>query len=615
MSDVPIADHAFLSDASTVALVTRDGSVDWLGLPRIDSPSCLGRLLDPAAGHLSLRPEAADATVTRRYLPESLVLESVWTTPDGRVVVLDALALGRDERGHDLGRGSPGVLLRYASAVDGVVPMTLEWAPRPAYGLVHPLLAAVPGGVLASGGPTQLLLSCDAPLRLVESTASGTVLLGPGEALAVALQQADGFDDPPPSWSARKIHRRIRGTERVWRSWSALHQSYDGPYADLVGSSGRVLQGLMHARTGAVAAAATTSLPEGIGSERTWDYRYTWVRDASMTMRGLWVAACPDEAARFFAFLATAAGTQLLRGQPLQVMFGVAAERDLAEHELSHLSGWRDSGPVRVGNAAWSQRQQDVYGALLDAALVLRDQLGPDLAAPTRELLVAAVETAAAVWRSPDQGLWEVRGPERRFTHSALMCWVALDRGIALADLLQASDRIAGWREVREEIRSAILTEAWDPGVGAFTQSFGSDALDAATLTIGLVGLLPPDDPRVLGTIDAVRAGLTDERGLVRRYQRDDLDSEEGSFLLCTFWLAEALARAGRPEDAADVLATAAAYANDLGLLGEQVDGRTGELLGNFPQAFSHLGLVLAAQALAEARAGAGQAAADLTDR
>ena len=602
MSDVPIAEYAFLSDARTAALVSRDGSVDWLGLPRFDSPTALARLLDPDAGHLSLRPASPEATATRRYLPHSLVLETTWTTPEGRVVVLDALALGADERGHDIGRDSPGVLLRQVTSLDGEVEMTLEWAPRPEYGLVHPVLTQSRGGVLASGGPTQLMLSCDGYLHIAAGAASTTVRVGPRHPLTVALQQTDGFGEPPPAWTARAVRRRLRVTEEAWRSWSSLHQGYRGPFSDLVFASGLVLQGLMHARTGAIVAAATTSLPEGVGTGRTWDYRFTWVRDASMTLRGLWVAACPDEAARFFAFLARAAGTQLERGLPLQIMFGVGAERDLTERVLPQLSGWRGSGPVRVGNAAWSQRQQDVYGALLDAALMLRDQLGTDLAAPTRLLLVAAVEAAAASWQLPDQGLWEVRGPARRFTHSAVMCWVALDRGVALADVLEAADRVDRWRSVRAEIGAAILAEGWNPRICAFTQSFGSDDLDAATLTVGLVGLLPPDDPRVVATLEAVRAGLSDERGLLRRYQGDDLDGSEGSFLLCTFWLAEALARAGRADEAEEVFRTAASYANDLGLFAEQVDARTGELLGNFPQAFSHLGLVLAAQALADAR-------------
>ena len=602
MSDRPIAEYAFLSDARTSALVDRNGSVDWLCLPRFDSPALLARLLDAGAGHLELRPADPDAVAERRYLPQSLVLETTWTCRDGRLVVHDALALGSSERGHDIGKASPGVLLRSAFCAEGRVDVTVEWAPRPEFGLVHPQLTPVPGGVLGRGGATQSVLSTDIPLAVSGSTAGGHVALEAGGSVAVALEQADAWGAPPRPWTPSRVRRRLRQTEDAWRSWSDLHQSYRGPLQDLVHRSGLVLQGLTCAHTGAIVAAPTTSLPEGVGTGRTWDYRFTWVRDASMTLRGLYVAACPDEAERFFAFLARAASTQLDRGLPLQIMFGIGGERDLSERELGHLSGWRDSRPVRVGNGAWQQRQQDVYGALLDAAHLLREQLG-EMEPGTRALLVAAVERAAATWTEPDQGIWEVRGPARRYVHSAVMSWVALDRGVALADALGVGDRVERWAAVRDEIERAILTEGWNAEVGAFTQSFGSTSLDAAVLLIGLVGFLPPDHPRIVATIDAVLRDLVDERGLVLRYRADDgLEGREGSFLLCTFWLAEALARAGRAGEAAAVLQRGAGYANDLGLLAEEVDADTGELLGNYPQAFSHLGLVLAAQALADAQ-------------
>jgi GH15 family glucan-1,4-alpha-glucosidase len=368
--------------------------------------------------------------------------------------------------------------------------------------------------------------------------------------------------------------------------------------------SGVVLQGLTYARSGAVVAAPTTSLPEGVGSGRTWDYRYTWVRDASMTLQGLYVAACPDEAERFFAFLARAAATQLDRGLHLQIMFGIGGERDLTEREVPHLTGWRDSGPVRVGNDAWEQRQLDVYGALLDAAHTLRAQLA-DLDEPTRMFLIAAVEAAAARWPEDDQGIWEVRGAARPFLHSKLMCWVALDRGIKLAAELRLNDdTVNAWRATREEIRKVILQRGWSEEVGAYTQSFGSDELDASVLLLAVMGFLPGSDPRLLATIDAIERGLSDERGLVYRYRGDDgFDQPEGTFLLCTFWLAHALALTGQIDRASKLLNRAAGYATNLGLFAEQVDPINGELLGNFPQAFSHLGLVNAAQALADAEA------------
>ena len=602
MSDVPLSQHALLSDCGSAALVTSAGSVDWLCVPRFDSRPVLARLLDDDAGHFRIAPQAAGCTSTWAYRPDSLVLDTTWDCPDGVLVVTDAMALGARERGHELGRTSPGVLLRHARCTRGSVVVQVEFAPRPDFGLIHPRLTAVPGAVVADGGARVLVLSTDADLELDQSTAGATVTLREGEALSFALEEGDAWEPRTRVWRPGKVRRRLDRAESSWRSWSDLHQSYEGPLRELVHHSGVVLQGLTYARSGAIVAAATTSLPEGVGSGRTWDYRYTWVRDASMAMQGLYVAACPDEAEHFFSFLSRAAGSQLQRGQHLQVMFGVAGERRLPEREIDDLSGWRDSGPVREGNGAWQQSQLDVYGAVLDAAFTLRSQLG-DLDETTRGFLVAAVDAAAASWQQDDQGIWEMRGAARPYLHSKLMCWVALDRGIALSDRLAVdADTVTGWERSREQVRAAILDRGWNAQVGAFTQSFGSDALDAAVLLMVIVGFLPPADPRLLATIDAVEQGLQDERGLIYRYRGDDgFDEPEGTFLLCTFWLAEALARTGQVDRARRFLERGARCATELGLLSEQVDPGSGELLGNFPQAFSHLGLVNAAQALADA--------------
>jgi len=384
--------------------------------------------------------------------------------------------------------------------------------------------------------------------------------------------------------------------------------------------SGRVLQSLSFAPTGAICAAATTSLPEVVGGGRNWDYRYAWVRDASFTIQALWVAACPDEANEFFNYLTSCAAGSLDRGDGLQIMFGVAGEQDLTEHELTHLEGWRHSAPVRVGNGAWKQRQLDVYGELLSAVYRLSDHVfddsgrvgpsaepdkwgaAPDLEPATRLFFVQLADTAARRWQEKDQGIWEVRGEARDFLYSKLMCWVALERAVALADRLGASDRIEAWKQTQAQIREAILTRGWSDRANAFTQFFGSEELDASNLMIPLVGFLPPDDPRVLATIDATEERLTDERGLVYRYRsHDGLEGDEGAFLLCTFWLAQALAKTGQAPRARTVFQRAAAFANDVGLLAEEVDPTSGELLGNFPQAFSHIGLVNAAWAIAEA--------------
>jgi GH15 family glucan-1,4-alpha-glucosidase len=323
-------------------------------------------------------------------------------------------------------------------------------------------------------------------------------------------------------------------------------------------------------------------------------------------MAALWVAACPDEANKFFAFLAGAAASQLRRGMDLQIMFGIGGERDLSERELPHLAGWRASRPVRVGNGAWSQRQLDVYGELLDAAHRLIEQLG-ELDPVTRQFLTAAADAAASRWREQDQGIWEIRGEPRDFLYSKLMCWVALDRAITMAAQLDARDRVPGWAETRDEIRAAILEHGWSDQAGAFSQAFGSDDLDAANLMLAITGFLPGDDPRMTATIDAIAARLTDERGLVYRYlAHDGLAGAEGTFLLCTFWLAEAQALAGQLDQAKATFERAIAAINDVGLLAEEVEVATGEMIGNFPQAFSHIGLVNAAWAISRASERAG---------
>jgi GH15 family glucan-1,4-alpha-glucosidase len=602
VSDVPLDQHALLSDCGAAALVTSAGSVDWLCLPRFDSPPVLARLLDQAAGHFLIAPAIGGSASRRRYRPSGLVLETIWGAPDGDLLLTEAMALGREDRGHQLGRNAPGVLLRAVRCVRGEVTVRVEYCPRPEFGLVQPWLSRERHAVVAHGGATVLVLSTEVDMDVDEGTAHAVVTLAEGQELAFALTQGSAWDPTPAPWSSRQIRQGLDTTDEAWRSWSQLHQRYEGPHRDLVHHSGVVLQGLTCARTGAVAAAPTTSLPEGVGSGRTWDYRFTWVRDASMTLQGLWIAACPDEAVRFFSFLATAAATQLHLGQDLQIMFGVGGERDLSERELPHLSGWRGSGPVRTGNDAWRQRQLDVYGALLDAAYTLRGQLG-ELDDPTRTFLVSAVDAAAARWKDDDQGIWEMRGPARPFLHSKLMCWVAVDRGLAMSDVLQPDqDRATTWAAAHREIRDAILTQGWSDHAGAFTQTFGSDALDASVLLLAIVGFLPPDHPGLHATIDAVERGLADERGLLYRYRGDDgFDSTEGTFLLCTFWLAHALAITGQTSRARAVLDRAARCATPLGLFAEQIDSTTGELLGNFPQAFSHLGLVTAAHALAEA--------------
>ncbi|MDJ0358268.1 glycoside hydrolase family 15 protein [Paenarthrobacter sp. PH39-S1] len=600
MTSEPIANYAMLSDCRSAALVSASGSVDWLCFPRFDSPSVFGRILGEDAGFWSIRPAAPDAS-TRRYLGPTMVLETVHAAVGGTVTVTDALVLGDGNRGHELGAGAPGTLLRQVACVDGEVEMEVTFAPRPEYGLVRPLLEDTAGGILVHGGADVLAFSTPVAFALDNGEARAKLVLRAGDVLGFALHHENPGPVSPAFWSQAEIGRRIEDTMEGWGSWSQLHQSYDGPWQDLVASSGRILQALTFYPTGAIVAAPTTSLPEVAGGTRNWDYRYTWIRDASMTLQALWVAACPDEAGKFFQFLATAAAGRLSGGDELQIMYGIGGERDLSERELAHLPGWRSSAPVRVGNGAWDQRQLDVYGEILDAAATLPEYLN-DLEPGTRRFLADAADAAASRWQSTDQGIWEVRGTPRHYLHSKLMCWVAVDRAISLAGVLNAEERVPHWMQTRAQLADSIRTNGWNETAGAYTRAYGSEDLDASALMLSIVGFVAADDPRMLATIDAIEDRLTDRRGLVYRYQADDgLSGEEGTFLLCTFWLAHALALAGQTRRARAVFERAAGFATDLGLLAEEVAPDSSELLGNFPQAFSHIGLVNAAWAISTA--------------
>jgi GH15 family glucan-1,4-alpha-glucosidase len=598
LSDTPISDYALLADGHSAALVDKMGSVDWWCAPRFDSPSVFGRILDGTAGHFSVRP-AEPRHVERRYLDKTLVVEGRVKTSTGTVEMLDALALAEGVRGHDLGKRSPHLLLKWLRCTSGRVELDIELMPRFEYGLTTPLIEQTDGGVVARGGPAALMFSTSAQLRISGGTATGVVSLEAEEEVAFAVAYASSWEPTPEPLSPDRVKARIEDTSEAWRSWADDHQTYEGPFAEAVELGGRVLQGLTFTPTGAVVAAPTTSLPETIGGSRNWDYRYSWVRDASFTLDALWVAACPDEEQHFFKYLATAASSIHSRDQ-VQIVFGISGERDLTEREIPWLEGWRESKPVRVGNGAWKQRQNDVYGELLAAAHRLKDRLEWDEA--QRALLTTAANLAAKVWTEPDHGIWEMRTSPRHHLYSKLMCWVALDRAIDMADELQAGSMVAEWESARGEIREAILTKGWHEDVEAFTQSFGSPALDASALLIPVMGFLPATDQRVTSTIEAIEADLLDDQGLLMRYRSDDgLEGEEGSFFLCTFWLAQAHALAGRLDRAREVLSRAYTFASDLGLLSEEVDRTSGELIGNFPQALSHIGLINAAWAIAEA--------------
>ena len=579
-----IEDYGFLSDCSSAALVGRDGSVDWWCVPRFDSPSLFGRLLGPDAGHWTLRP-AGDSTVDRRYLDDSLVLRTEHTTADGAVAVTDALVFEPGARGHDIGRRSPHVLRRRVEGLRGTVRMTTELAPRPEYGRTEPHWRTVTGGVEARGGP--LRIGCRAALdwSLDRGAAHADFTVAAGETVELALTATPAFD-PAPEPDRTGIEDTVAG----WRSWAADHTAYDGAFPAEVRRSSVVLQGLTYAPSGAIVAAATTSLPETPGGGDNWDYRFAWLRDLSLTTRALWLAACPTEPDRLLDWVSTAVGH--LRTEPVQIAYGVAGERDLTERTLDHLPGYQGNRPVRIGNGAWTQRQSDVLGEVLDAAYLLRDSVVPFTPAVT-DLLVALADRAAEGWAEPDSGMWEARDAERHYTSSKVMCWVALDRAVRLADRLGPAADPRRWAASREKVRAAVLAEAWSDELGAYAGAFGSDEPDASVLLLPLVGFLPMSDPRMAATVELIAARLGD-RGLVRRW-----DADRSGFLLCTYWLVECLALAGRAERAEALFRLATGHADDLGLLAEEADPDTGLALGNVPQAFSHVGLVNAAWRLA----------------
>lgn len=407
VTDRAISDYGFLSDCHSAALDSGEGSIDWLCLPRFDSPSVFGRLVDEDAGHWLICP-VDEFDVRRRYLGGSLVLETQFTTAGGMAMLTDALVFEDNARGHDTRRDAPHVLVRVIEVTEGAVAFSAEFCPRPEYGLVRPRMRLVDGTVVSRGGAEVLILAGPEPSGLDDGVARWQLSLSEGDRVGFALQHATTTSQIPKPWSERQIRKRLADTITGWESWAELHQRYDGPAKTLVHHSGRVLHGLTYQPTGAIIAAPTTSLGEHAGGTRNWDYRYAWIRDASFTLNALWVAACPDEAQRFVSFLIDTAGTAVEHDQGLQIMYGVGGEHDLAERELDHLTGWRDSRPVRVGNDACKQRQVDVFGELLDAVLRLHDSFtpSPEICA----YLVKLADAAATAWLEPDSGIWEARG-------------------------------------------------------------------------------------------------------------------------------------------------------------------------------------------------------------
>jgi GH15 family glucan-1,4-alpha-glucosidase len=590
----PIGDYAFLGDCHAGALVSSEGSVDWLCLPRLDAGSYFGRLLDrERGGWCAVTPTDPAAAFSRRYLDGTLVLQTEMTTTGGRVRLTDCLTMrpGGARRPYRQ-------LLRVIDGLDGVLDLRVEVVPRFDYGQVRPWLRRAGRAWKALGGDDGLVIEGDVPLALSglhDLVAEVRVQAGQRLRLSLRHLRPEVLDSSGSSSPASaELDRRLEQTVAWWRGWSA-RGSLVGPDRAAVLRSATVLKALTQATTGAIAAAATTSLPEAPGGSRNWDYRFSWVRDSVFALRSLAELGYTAEADGFRRFVQrSAAGS----AEELQIMYGLGGERRLVELVLDDLEGYGGARPVRIGNAAARQHQHDVYGELLDLAWAWH-QRGKTPDAEDWRFLVELVNAAADRWTTPDHGIWELRGRPLHLVHSKVMCWVALDRGLRLATDLGFAAPVAGWTATREAIRAAVERHGYDARRGVFTQAFDRPGLDAALLLLPAVGFLAWDDQRMLRTVDAVRAELEVD-GLLLRYRTPDgLDGAEGPFVACTFWLAECLARQARTAAAEVAFAKASAAANDLGLFAEEFQPATRELLGNYPQALTHLSHITAAVALA----------------
>lgn len=590
----PIDDYAFISECHASALVSRTGSIDWCCMPRIDSAPCFGRLLDwERGGHCRIAP-VETAEISRRYLDDTLVLETTFRQGGARARMLDFFPMRKG------GRHNPHKqILRLIEGLAGRMEFSLECMPRFDYGSIKPWVRKTDQGFLLLGGSTGLLISGSMDLAPKgRHGLTGTCVVNEGDRGFFSIQFGrpedldDGLIEP---LSSEEPAKRLEDTVGWWRSWTKQGK-FIGPESALVMRSAAVLKGLSNAPSGAIAAAATTSLPEAPGGSRNWDYRFSWVRDSYFTVHTLTELGYMREAEGFRRFVErSCAGS----AGELQILFGVGGERRLREFEVPDMEGYRGAAPVRVGNAAETQVQLDVYGELLDLAWNWhRRGHSPD--DDYWEFLVELVNAAADQWRDPDRGIWEMRGKPRHFTLSKAMCWLAIERGVRLAEDLGRAAPLDAWRRTGHEIRAWLDNRGYDRGQGVFIQAEGYPAMDASLLLFPIFGIVDAGDERMVRTVDAIRRDL-DQDGLLRRYQSDELAGEEGVFLACSFWLAECLARQGRTADAEAVFQRAVSTANELGLFSEEYDTRNKEMLGNFPQGLTHLSLISAAVALRRA--------------
>ncbi|MDX6698396.1 MAG: alpha,alpha-trehalase [Solirubrobacteraceae bacterium] len=597
-----IADYAFLSDCHTGALVAPDGNVEWLCIPRFDAPSVFGMVLDRGAGGFRVAPYGEAHPVARRYEPGTMVLETTWMTPHGWAEVHDALTIGAWHEG-DLMEAehtrpptdheADHLLVRTVRCVQGEVMIEALCEPRFDYARgdatwteVH---HAAPAALDATDGTTTFRLLSDLRMGIEGQRVRARHKLREGETCYVALSWTEERGGPATAEQAFEHQAR---TAHFWRSWLESGTFPDHRWRNHLQRSALTLKGLTYAPTGALVAALTTSLPETPGGERNWDYRYSWMRDATFTLWALHALELDWEADDFMQYVADLARNE---DGSLQIMYGIDGERDLTERTLDHLSGYEGARPVRIGNGAYDQRQNDVYGAVLDS-MFLHTKEGGYIPQNLWPVLCDQADNAARVWREPDQGIWEARGAPRHYTSSKLMCWVAMDRASHLAKLRGDADRERAWGDVATEIRQDILENAVRDGV--FRQHYETDALDASTLLVPLVRFLPPDDDRVRATVLAIAKDLS-EHGLILRYRTEETDDglhgEEGTFLICSFWLVSALSEIGEKARASALCERLLAVGSPLLLYGEELEADSGRHLGNYPQAFTHLALINAA--------------------
>jgi GH15 family glucan-1,4-alpha-glucosidase len=581
----PLEDYAIIGDCETVALVSRRGSIDWLCWPRFDSGACFAALLGSSEhGRWLLEAVDADAQITRQYRPNTLILETTIVTREGTVTVIDFMPL----------RGRNSDVVRIVRGDRGTVEMRTELVLRFDYGHTVPWVTKLPDGTFrAIAGPDMVVMHTPVALHGEDLTTIGTFTVEAGTSVPLVLTHGPSHQPPP---EAIDVDASLKATEDFWTEWAARNQSR-GDWEEAVTRSLITLKALTYAPTGGMVASPTTSLPEKLGGVRNWDYRFCWLRDSTLTLLALMNAGYYDEAQAWRDWLLRAAA-----GSPsqLQIMYGLGGERRLLEYEVPWLPGYERSTPVRIGNAAHGQLQLDVFGEVVDT-LFQGKRGGLETRPPDWNFLRAILEHLEQVWNRPDEGIWEIRGASQHFTYSKIMAWVALDRGIRAIEVNKVEGPVDRWREVRQRIHAEVCERGYDSERGTFVQSYGSKNLDASLLLIPTTGFLPATDARVRGTIEAVERHLFVD-GFVRRYDThatdDGLPAGEGAFLACSFWLVDALRLSGREADARQLFERLLGLRNDVGLLSEQYDTETKRLVGNFPQAFSHIALVNSAHNL-----------------